>query len=473
MLAHITPTQLARLLGPEPLRAPLYRDLAERIRMLILDGRLAHADRLPSERELAAVLGCSRITVVNAYSLLRDQELLRSRRGAGTFVDNPRRGGTSPRLPSGLTELGVIGLTAAAAPAPPGVAAAVERAAARVGEITGGSGLLPEGLPELRERIAARYTARGLATSAEQIIVTAGCIAALDLVFRATLGGSRRLLLESPTYSNAIDLALAHRARPVTVPLHEGTWDAAQLAARVHQSRPQVAYLIPDFHNPTGAYLDDAARERAAHLLSRAGVVTLVDETLVDVDFGEVAPALPMAAFDPDAITLGSASKTFWGGLRVGWLRAPLPSVETLIRQRYLTDLGTAPFEQLVLCELMADGVVADEQRRLARARRDHLVAALTTTLPDWQVTAPPGGLSVWAQLPAPCSSQLVRAADRERLTLTAGTRFFADGGGERNLRLPYVCEPDVAGEAVRRLRRAWDALDQSAPDERPEAYTA
>lgn len=473
MLAHVSATQVARLLGTNPLRAPLYRDLAERLRLLVLDGRLAHGDRLPSERELAGTLGCSRITVVNAYALLRDQDLLRSRRGAGTFVDNPRRGGTSPRLPSGLNDDGVIGLTAAAAPAPPGVAAAFARAADRIGELSGGSGLLPEGLPELRERIATRYTHRGLLTSTDQIIITTGCIGALDLVLRATLGGSRRLLIESPTYSNAIDLALAHRARPVTMPVGPDGWDLSRMAGRLQQARPGVAYLIPDFHNPTGALITDHDRARGAALLSRAEVVTIIDETLVDLAFDEAPPARPMACFDDEFITLGSASKSFWGGLRIGWIRAPQRHVEALIRQRYLHDLGSPALEQLVVSELLADDAVLAEQRQLTRSRRDHLMRALASALPEWSFTPPPGGLSLWAHLPRPRSSRLVHQAARHGLTLTPGTRFFADGGGETHLRLPFVCEPDVLDEAVRRLRRAWDEVDARTPADRARVFSA
>lgn len=165
----------------------------------------------------------------------------------------------------------------------------------------------------------------------------------------------------------------------------------------------------------------------------------------------------PLAVFAPGAITTGSASKSFWGGLRIGWIRAPHDLVLRLLRGRSSLDLGTPVLEQLVLSELLdRRTAVMAEQRALLRERRARLTKLIATHLPDWEVEVPRGGLFLWVTLPARVSTSLASAAERERLLVTAGPRFFVDGGGERHLRLPFSRQEDDLEEAVERLARAY-----------------
>ena len=125
-------------------------------------------------------------------------------------------------------------------------------------------------------------------------------------------------------------------------------WDLDATVARVRQVSPRLAYLIPDFQNPTGLLMDDAQRERYAAALRRGRVTPIVDEShaLLALD-GQAMPR-PFAAYAPDTITVGSTSKGFWGGLRVGWIRAPHDQMERLTRARVTLDLGVPVMEQLV-----------------------------------------------------------------------------------------------------------------------------
>jgi DNA-binding transcriptional MocR family regulator len=166
---------------------------------------------------------------------------------------------------------------------------------------------------------------------------------------------------------------------------------------------------------------------------------------------------VPFAEYAHDAITIGSASKAYWGGLRIGWLRAPRDLVRPLVEQRAVLDLASPVFEQLVLSEILADPepLLARQRLRLLD-QRNQLVAALGHRFPDWRCSPPPGGLVLWSELPTESSTRLVMAAERQGLLLTPGPRFFVGGGGERFLRLPYTQPTDVAAEAVERLAAAW-----------------
>ena len=170
---------------------------------------------------------------------------------------------------------------------------------------------------------------------------------------------------------------------------------------------------------------------------------------------------------------IGSSSKAFWGGLRVGWIRAPKAAVMPIIQARMMDDLGSSAFDQLVFAELLADGgQTAAAGRARLREARDHLLADLARELPDIKAPCPPGGLSLWVTLPGRMSSRLTTAASRHGLLLTPGPRFFTHAGsvGERHLRLPYTQSHATLTEAVRRLRLAYDdVVTDAARVARPE----
>ncbi len=268
--SRVSAQQLSRLLGTQPFSHPRYEDLAARIRMLLVDGRLAASTRLPSERSLADCLGLSRTTVTSAYARLRDAGFVDARRGSG-HVTSVHATLPSTMVASPIPD-GVIGFTFAACAAPPEVATAYDRAGGRIGPLLGSSGYLPEGLPELRALIADRYAERGLPTSPDQIVVTSGAVAALNTVLRTLLSTGDRVLCESPTYPGAVDATQRAGGRLVPLPLAEDGWDLTRLEVLLRQSAPRLAYLIPDYQNPTGALMPAPQRAEAARLLHRYAV---------------------------------------------------------------------------------------------------------------------------------------------------------------------------------------------------------
>ncbi len=460
---------LRDLLGTSRLSSPAYRDLAERVRFLVVDGRLAVGTRLPSERELARTLALSRSTVTAAYAHLGAAGYLRARQGAGNFVEVPP-GESLQGLPGvGLAGPGTLNLAFAAPAAPAGVAEAYASAVADLPSLLRSHGYSADGLPVLRERIAAWYTGRGLPTAPSQVVVTSGALAALNVVAAALLGAGDRVLVEAPTYANALETLRRRGVRPMAYPLAPEGWDPAGFDTTLRQTAPRAAYLIPEFQNPTGSWLSDERRPELAASLRRSRTVAIIDETLVETRLDGQPPRVPLAAFLPDAVTLGSASKAFWGGLRVGWVRAPRELVRTLVENRATLDLGTAPVEQLAVAALLENPVPAlTDQRRRLRQQRDQLLQQLAQHLPTWRYQTPSGGLSLWAELPTESSSRLAAAAERQGLLLSAGPRFYPGAGGERRIRLPYAAAPEVLSDAVQRLARAWASLEDGSGDAAP-----
>ncbi|WP_231123630.1 GntR family transcriptional regulator [Nocardioides sambongensis] len=191
--ATISARRLADLVGDFE-RSPAYLGLADAIRELVGDGRIAYGARLPSERDLTGALGVSRTTVTRAYASLRETAYAEARQGSGTYTRLP--GGPvrahDRALNPGVPRPGLLDLVCAAATAPPGVAAHYAAAVAELPAHLGGNGYYPAGLPDLQAAIADRYAARGLATRPEQIIVTPGALAATAVVSAALTGPGTR-----------------------------------------------------------------------------------------------------------------------------------------------------------------------------------------------------------------------------------------------------------------------------------------
>ncbi|MFI6744087.1 PLP-dependent aminotransferase family protein [Nonomuraea sp. NPDC050451] len=468
--------QLAAML-PDPAGArPVYRHLAQAISALILDGRIALHARLPAERELAAALNTSRPTITAAYDLLRQSGYARSRQGSGTWT----------ALPEGRTPTGVARVLAPrdtaidlarAAPALPEqvLVDALGHVAPRLAEHTHGPGYYPFGLPDLRAVIAERFTQRGLATVPEQILVTSGAQHALTLVLGLLSTPGDRIMVENPSYPNALDAMRRARLRTVSVPVSDTGWDIEIIESTLREVVPQLAYLIADFHNPTGLLMPEQERARSLRAAQRTGTWLVIDETLADLALDVPAPppfashATPSGA--GQVITIGSMSKTYWGGLRIGWLRAPSRLVTELAAQRIATDLGGSVLDQLLALDLLARAVeLLPPRLERMREQRTALAAALAEHIPQWTWQLPPGGLSLWVDLGEPIASALAERSLDYGVRIEGGAYFATDPGiFEQRLRIPYTTPPDTLREAVHRMATALaDGLPLPSTNRQP-----
>jgi DNA-binding transcriptional MocR family regulator len=459
----ITPAhRVVELLGPWRRGGTSRERLAASLRSLVLEGRLAVETRLPAERTLAAALGVSRATVTGAYDQLREQGYVASRQGSGSWVTLPA--GHRPAPPDAVVGGTGLDMRIAAMPAPAVLAEVFESAARELTHWLDHHGYDPLGLPPLREAIAARFRRRGLPTRPEQILVTNGALQALDLTIRAMLPRGRRALVELPSYPVALDALRAAGARLAPVPMSEHGWDVEAIEASVRNQPPALAYLMPDFHNPTGALMAIEARRRVLRALRRAGTTSVLDETFAELNLDGVAMPPPAAAFgDERTITLGSLSKSVWGGLRVGWVRAEPAVIHRLAGARAAIDLASPLFEQIVATQTLErlDAILA-ERREVIRLRRDALSQALDEHLPSWGYRLPSGGLFIWARLPEPISTSLALEASRRDLQLTPGPRFAAAGVLEHHLRLPFTLAPEQLERAVRILAELTPMRDRA-----------
>lgn len=460
-------SSLQRLMGgwhADASRAPTYRQIEQALRLLILDGRLPIGARLPGERQLAPELGVSRTTISAAYSELREQGFLASRHGSGSITRLPRT--IAADSPIDL-EGAEIDFSIAALPAPKDVHGAYAEALVELPRHLPGTGYEPAGLADLRAAIAGHYVRRGLPTRPDQILVTQGAQHGLVLVLSLLARPGDRIAVDHPTYSKALEAIRNASCLAVPVQLPSVGWDMDQLHTAIGQTGARLAYLLPDFHNPTGRLMGDEARQRAAEIAGDSDCHLIVDETMVELWLDQ-APPPPLASFDRRSriISLGSMGKSFWGGLRIGWIRADRGMIAALGTSRAAVDMGSPIIEQLAASILLRDPESSLESRRsLIREQRDHLLGLIGERLPKWRFQWPTGGLSAWAELPAPVSTALAAATHRLGVRVAPGSRFGVDGAFERFVRLPYALPKATLSEVVERLVQAWQQV--GAPEGR------
>lgn len=480
---YVSGPQLARLLGDVPRERPVYAALARSVRALVLDGRLALRTRLPAERDLASALGVSRTTVTAAYDLLRDEGYVESRQGAGSWTalppvrmsmteprGGPPTGGRFGRAYPAPDDPAFIDLGCATPGAPAVFGDAVAAAVAELPRYSAGPGYEPAGLACLREEIAAGYAARGIPTRPDQIVVTTGAQHAFTLLTQTLVEPGDAVLVERPTYPHALGALRRRGARLVPAGVNEG-WDMELIAGTMRQAAVRMAYMIPDFHNPTGFLMSGGDRAALIDAGRGADAFLVTDETFAELAHDPDAPAEPLlSAYDTGGrvISVGSASKLFWGGLRIGWIRTTAPLARRLVLAREPFDMASPVLDQLIVRELLRRVAEVRAERAAALlASRDALAAALGERLPGWEFRLPAGGMSLWARIGAPVATQLAEAAERHGVRVVAGPVFGADGVLEDYVRLPYVLAPDALRTAVERLAAAFREVE-AAPAARP-----
>jgi DNA-binding transcriptional MocR family regulator len=417
---------------------------------LIVDGRITPGSRLPSERDLSASLRLSRTTVNAAYAALRADGYLLSRQGSGSVAQIPGRPPELPvRRPGDLIDLSRATCTAA-----PGTHSAATRALDRLPPRLSTDGYELAGVAELRAKIAERYSRRGLPTAPEQIFVTSGSQSAISLVARTFLTHGDRVIVESPGYPHANNALRATGARllPYRVDALEG-WDADGFELTTRRSLPSMVFVMPDFHNPTSRSMSVEERRRTVAIAEAHGMVLVSDEATAELPLDGQEPAPPIAAFAQrpgTVLTIGSASKTVWGGLRVGWVRASVENVDRLIAARMANDLGAAVIDQLVYSELLEDfEPVLEFRRDVLRRSRDALRDALETHLPAWSMSPTLGGIASWVRIGEPVSSAMTIAARGRGLLIGAGPWFGLDGEFEQFIRVPITADAESIELAV------------------------
>src|SRR5579875_1332541 len=449
---------------------PTYARLAEALADAIAQGHLGLGSRLPSERMLAGHLRVARGTVVGAYDALRAQGIVETRRGSGTLVQSRAVKARAHRAPL-LSRLvdgheAPIDLALGAVSLDESELAEVTVSLREAARLVPAHGYAPLGLNPLRAAIAERFARKGIPTRRDQILITTGAQSALSLLAATLLRSNDRVVTESPTYPAAIEVFVRAGARLEGVERdHSGPMISGLEQVLAHGA-VRLVYLIPTCHNPTGAIMSEARRLAVLELVRETRAAIVEDTVMEDLAFHRPAPP-SLAALAPDrVITIGSLSKTVWGGLRVGWIRAPSDTVLRLGRVRAGFDLGSPVRDQAAALEILPryDELV-ERRRTLVKARLDVLCHELQHRLPDWSFPVPRGGLCVWAKLPRGSADDLAQLSLRRGVAIASGRSAAPGEEFPSHVRLSAGPPPELLQEGVARLADAWEELTAAALD--------
>jgi GntR family transcriptional regulator/MocR family aminotransferase len=474
---------------------PLYRQIEAYLRDNIRSGALPADTRLPSTRELAEALGVSRITVKNAFAELESDGIIESRARSGTYVaklilpppsaqraadfewplwqqevlaDAPAPGRIYLNRPRRTAGRDLIRFTGVGDPAhfPVGdFLKAIQVVIRRDGVAAVNYGAYSGGYAPLRETIAQVLASQGIQTHPDQILITSGSQQAIALVCRVLLRPGDPILVAKPTYNYALDLFRTLGLKIIGVPIDKDGMQVELLEPLLQQHHPKLIYTIPNFQNPSGAYLPTARRRALAALAARYNAPILEDDYAGDLLYeGRTQPAVKALDAGGNVIYVGTFSKMLMPGLRLGFLVADGPIIQYVMHDKWLHDFTTSTLIQRTLNEYVTIGrykAHLRQSRRINRQRLDVMLDAIRHTLPAGvRCETPQGGLFLWLRLPDGISSKrLLPLALEAGVEFSPGGWFFPDEAeGAPYLRLNFAVQPpERIEEGIRRLRTAMD----------------
>jgi 2-aminoadipate transaminase len=318
------------------------------------------------------------------------------------------------------------------------------------------------GIASFRETLGAWMARHGRPTPPNEILVTTGGIAALDLIAKAFLNPGDAVVVGAPSYLAALHVFRSYEARLLSVAVDEGGMDpeALEETLRGAERPPKLIYLVPAFQNPSGVTLSETRRRRILELAQHYNVWVIEDGAYQDLRFEGGAPPL-LAALDPARVLhINTLSKIMSPSARLGWIAAPAEPLELLLLCKQGQDQCSPTLGQLVAREFIARGLVdrqIAEASALYRARRDATLASLAAEMPrgaHW--THPEGGFYTWVTLPEAfdAAALLPRAVEQHQVAYVAGNAFYADRSrGRHQLRLAYsYLAEEAIGLGIARL---------------------
>ncbi len=344
--------------------------------------------------------------------------------------------------------------------------------AAEVGDLVARAGQVAlqygsaQGRPELREQICEVMALEGIRADPDDVVVTVGSQMALDLVTRIYCDPGDVVLAEGPAYVGALGSFAAYQARVVHVAMdaHGLVPELLRAALQTVTPRPKFLYTVPTFHNPAGVTLSVERRAEVLAICEEYGVAVVEDNPYGLLGFSGHPSYPALRSLDRDVVYLGSFSKTFASGLRVGWALVPPAVRDRLVLAAESATLCPPSFTQMLVSRYLAGHDWRSQVKTYTEAyrdRRDAMLRALETYLPDgctWNV--PDGGFYVWLTVPEGVDTKaMLPRAVTARVAYASGTGFYADGLGCRQLRLSYCYpSPERITEGVRRLARVLEA---------------
>ena len=459
----------------------LYEQVANEIARLIRSGTYRPGDRIPSVRAMRQRKKVSISTILQAYLQLEDRGLIEARPQSGYYVrrqpedELPEPNISSPQVdPSqvsireltmmvlhDITNLTLVQL-GTALPNPDFLPSArigrIVAALARENENLANTYDLPPGLEELRIQITQRVVESGCDLSPNDIVITSGCMEAIDLSLRATCRPGDIVAIESPIYFGMLQSLEALGLKALEIPTHPRDGISLEALQFAIQHNPIHACLvISNFNNPLGSCIPDDNKRQLVHLLSQHDIPLIENAILTELYFSDQRPTV-CKSYDREGMVMlcSSFSKDISPGYRVGWV-VPGKFKSTVEWLKYTANIGVAPLPQMAIARYLESG---GYDRHLRHIRREyaHNVSLMSQAVmrcfpADTRVTRPSGGFVLWVQLPEKVDSlELYKQALKSQITLAPGHLFSASHQFHNFIRLNAACWTLDIERAIRTL---------------------
>lgn len=447
----------------------LYESVANDISAMIQSGTLSSGDRVPSVRRMSRLKRVSISTVLLAYHLLENRGMIEARPQSGYYVRLRPRPVIEPAItdpprkpsPVGVHDFVSRVLASASDPCMVNLGAALPghelMPAAKLRRMLAVTArrcpeslttyAFPPGREELRRQIARHALDWGCNFGAEDVIVTNGCMEALNLCLRAVARAGDIIALESPTYFGLLQLIESLGMKALEIPTHprDGiSLDALALACE--REKVKACLVMTNVSNPLGSLMPDVAKKRLVQLLAAHGIPLIEDMVYGDLCFAHTAPRAAKAYDRQNMVMLCSSfSKTLAPGFRIGWA-APGRYRAQVEKLKFITSVGNPELLQLAVAEFLENGGYDRQLRTLRRAfaeRVERLQHAVGEHFPaGTRVTSPAGGFMLWVQMPAAVDAlALYESAMQEHISIAPGPMFSASGRYRDCIRLNCGCQ--------------------------------
>ncbi|MTI81223.1 MAG: PLP-dependent aminotransferase family protein [Firmicutes bacterium] len=477
-------------------KTPVYIQIFEQIRRQVLVGELLPGYRLPPERKLAERLGVNRTTVLNAYRELKAEGLVGSHVGKGTIVlslseeefntnnitsQEPSWNQIFSQYSSNFDSVMVKDLMVLAGRKDV-ISFATGIASPETGPIQVLEGIEHElidqkdykallhtpieGFTSLRKAVCGLMHKRGVYCQYDEVMLLSGSQQGIDLAARVILDPGDIVVVEEPSFFQAIQAFRTIGARVMGVPIDEKGMRVDVLEQLLQRYRPKLIYTMPTFQNPSGTEMDLDRRKRLVELAYKYRVLIIEDDAYGDLCYeGQPLPTLKSMDNDGYVLYLGTFSKNVYPGLRLGWMVAHKKIVKRFVAVKQIMDLHSNSLSQWIIERFISGGGFEAHVPKVCKdykVRRDAMYNALSKYAPSDMIwNRPRGGYYIWCKLPAGVSaSKLMLKAAEHKVAFLPGTPFFTTGKGDDFIRLNFTFAvlKDI-NEGVKRLCMAIKEL--------------
>jgi len=322
-----------------------------------------------------------------------------------------------------------------------------------------GDGATGASLDTLTELLAHHLTRSGLVTQPGQLTLTSGAMTGLGLVLDVAGPPGGLAVTETPTYPGALRILAQHKRRLRGWQAGAADWESADLARLLRAGSHGVLYVQPDGHNPTGATMPPSIRETIGRIAAAAGWLVVADETMRPLRLAGDA-AVSLAVADHRVIVVSSLSKTVWGGLHLGWVRAPAGVTRQMRSAAAAMGAGPSALDQITTAQLLPslDSVIQRRTRLLTENLRhlEYRLRGIGQAKLRWH--SPAGGVTLWLDLHPHSSHEVVEACARLGVLLEPASTYAVGGRDDRHLRIPFTVPPPTLDRVADALTRVLES---------------